>query len=136
MSTARSLPAPVTGHRWNVVLIVPIEGQVVAIARDFDPVDVNLPGGSDEYLDKNPMDTARRELLEETGLQSVEMTLVDCWKNKDSSVTYAYQVTLFAGKLRSSSAGKTFLAAPKQLCREECTFAGKNTRLLKRLKNL
>lgn len=123
-------------RRWNVVLIVPVEDNVVAIARGFDPVDVNLPGGTDQYLDKSPADTARRELLEETGLIAVDLELVDCWKLRDNSVTYAYLVKLFTGKIRSSSAGKTFLAKPRQLCTEECTFASKNVRLLKRLKAL
>ena len=123
-----------TQHRWSVVLVVPVEEDVVAIAREFDPTDINLPGGWDEYTDLTPADTAKRELLEETGLQAKAFELIDYWENKNKSITYVYKITLWTGKLRSSCAGKTFLAKRDQFCKEECTFSKYNKRALDKIR--
>jgi len=119
--------------RWSVVVVVSNGEHILAVARGFDPKDINLPGGNDLEDDKTPIETLRRVVPETTGIVVRSYHRMDTWKGDMSQPVYAFFVPKWSGKPHSSSAGKTFWAKPQQLVAESATFAPHNKRLLKTL---
>lgn len=125
--------------RWSAVAIVPRGEQYLVVARNFQPKDVNFPGGNSEPGDRTPKDTAIRELLEETGVgtQPEFVQLMDKWRGADGEPVYAFFVTAFTGRERSSDEGKAFWTSNlTSLTAKQSTFRVGNKRLLKKLLRL
>lgn len=119
-----------------VVAVLCRRDLVLALARGFHADDVNLPSDvatPDEFA---PALTLERMLFEKAGLHVVSYRLMSWW---DESPTnggrrlYAYFVTSWRGRVRSSSAGKMFWARPQDLVAPSCTFRERNRKLLAKL---
>ena len=119
--------------RWSVVVVVSNGEHILAVARGFDPKNINLPGANDVADDKTPIETLRRMVPEQTGIVVRSYHRMDTWKGEMQQPVYAFFVPKWSGKPRSSSAGKTFWALPTQLTGEQSTFGEYNKRLLKTL---
>lgn len=99
---------------WSVVIVVPRASQYVALARGFNPRNINFPGGSrDLELDAKPVDTVVRELYEETGLRTSPefVRLITTWNDPQKNPVYAYLVPQFLGRLRAGPEGRVFWTA-------------------------
>lgn len=122
-----------TTPRWSVALVVPRGQQYLAIARHFNPRDVNLIGGDAEPEDTEPVQTAIRELFEESGLrtQPHQLQLLEAQPNERGRLTYAYLVKAYRGRLRSSEEGKPFWTAQlHRFSSPSSTFSKHNLRLV------
>ncbi len=125
--------------RWSVVLVVPRGEQFVVIAKGFSPRDINFPGGDEEPGDRNPRATGVRELSEETGLITLPKHLkrLDTWEGDRGQAVYAFFVTAFHGRLRSSDEGKSFWTSNlTMLTGKGAQHAEYNKRLLVKLMRL
>jgi 8-oxo-dGTP pyrophosphatase MutT (NUDIX family) len=98
---------------WSAVVVVPRGEQFAVVARGFAPKNVNFPGGDRLAEDQTPVDTAVRELREETGLLTTPeyLRLMSVWTGSRGQRVYAYFATGFVGRLRSGSEGKAFWTA-------------------------
>jgi len=122
-----------TPHNWSVALVVPRGQQYLAIARNFNPRDVNLPGGNSDPEDTEPVQTAIRELFEESGLrtQPPQLHLLEARPNERGVLTYAYLVKGYRGRLRASEEGKPFWTAQLHMfSAPSSTFSKHNLRLV------
>lgn len=120
---------------WSVVLLVCNgDNSVLAINRGFNARDPALPGGDSEPGDETPAATAARELLEETGLQAVELRCVDKWEGERGQPVYAFFIPRWKGKrLVVSGEGKPFWTQPKRLLIKTAQFRDKAQDLFVRL---
>lgn len=124
---------------WSTVLVVPRNAQFAVIARNFNVRNVNFPGGSRAPEDDSPSDTAMRELREETGLFTAPefLRLLDKWQGEDGLPVYAYLVTGYRGRIRSSGEGRAFWTAQTGLLLSPASeFRYHNARLLKKALSL
>jgi 8-oxo-dGTP pyrophosphatase MutT (NUDIX family) len=97
-----------------VVLRLPI-GKILGVTRGRNLRDINLPGGLREPEDRTPEDTARRELMEETGLMVDDLKHLATWRS-NGKVVVAFQGKGRAyGELRTSPEGVPIFVAPRQL---------------------
>jgi 8-oxo-dGTP pyrophosphatase MutT (NUDIX family) len=119
--------------RWSIVAVVSNDEDILAVARNFHPQDINLPGGNDVPEDKTPIETLRRLVPEQTGITIRSYHRMDTWRGEMRQPVYAFFIPKWSGKPRSSASGKTFWAKPRQLTSENATFAEFNKRLLKTL---
>ena len=122
--------------RWSAVVVVPRNDQFLVVARGFQPKNINFPGGDSEPEDRTPKDTALRELREEAGLSSEPkyVRLMDKWLGSDGQPVYAFFVTAFSGRERSSDEGKTFWTSKySMLTNSQADFRDYNKRLLRKL---
>jgi 8-oxo-dGTP pyrophosphatase MutT (NUDIX family) len=119
--------------RWSVVAVVSRDEDILAVARRFNPHDINLPGGCDHEGDRSPAETLRRVVLEETGIQVRAWHLMREFPGEMDQPVHAFFVSQWRGKARSSSAGKTLWAKPHQLTGFASTFAAHNRWLLNML---
>ena len=122
--------------RWSAVVVVPRGAQFLVVARDFQPQNINFPGGDSEPEDRTPKDTAIRELREETGLgtEARFVRLMDRWVGAQGQPVYAFFVTAFNGRERSSDEGKTFWTSQYPLLTSpHAEFREHNKRLLRTL---
>ncbi len=72
------------------VVLLNKEGLVLGVSRKNDHNDFGLPGGKMERIDdNNPIATAFRECIEETGLTPIHMRLVFA-THKHGSMSYTY----------------------------------------------
>ena len=118
--------------QWDaaVVLLRRFDGKVLGVTRGSNVQDINLPGGNREPGDKTPVDTARRELMEETGLMVDVLDPIDSWNSNGKNVV-AFRGHGFArGPLRLSSEGYPMWVKPNRLTTASSTYRMINKRLL------
>lgn len=87
--------------------------KVLAVSRGEDMRNMNMPGGTVE-LGEDPLETAKRELYEETGLEAIEMFPIYSRVNNGWLVT-TYRVIKFSGTLKGSWEGKPMWEDPEVL---------------------
>jgi 8-oxo-dGTP pyrophosphatase MutT (NUDIX family) len=120
---------------WSVVVVVFSGPQnVLAIARNFNPRDPSFPGGDSEAIDENPAATARRELMEETGIEAIELRCMAQWEGERGQPVFAFFVPRWRGsRLRTSDEGKPFWARPARLLIKSATYRDTAQMLLEKL---
>jgi len=88
-------------------------GKVLAVSRGEDMSNMNMPGGTVE-LGEDPLETAKRELFEETGLEALEIFPVYSQVNGGWLVT-TYRVPSYKGTLKGSWEGHPSWEKPEVL---------------------
>lgn len=120
---------------WSVVVVV-FSGpnNVLAISRNFNTRDPSFPGGDSEPTDDTPAQTAKRELLEETGVLAVELRCMAEWIGERGQPVYAFFVPQWRGsRLRTSSEGKPYWTQPQTLLARSATYREEARALLEKL---
>lgn len=122
---------------WSVLTIVFKGPHVLAISRNFNQRDPAFPGGDSEPSDPSPADTAMRELYEETGIQAMELRLMEQWEGDRGQPVFAFFVPRWQGsRLRTSDEGKPFWARPEKFTVPTATFRETSQILLQKLGKL
>jgi 8-oxo-dGTP pyrophosphatase MutT (NUDIX family) len=116
---------------WDaaVVLLQRRDGKVLGVTRGNKQDDINLPGGRREPQDRTPFDTAKRELLEETGIRLFEVCPIVNWV-KNGKRIIVFEVFSWDGWLRPSAEGTPIWTHPINLLRRSCTYSEYARRLL------
>jgi 8-oxo-dGTP pyrophosphatase MutT (NUDIX family) len=116
---------------WHaaVVVLQKSDGRVLGVTRGDDLDDMNLPGGNRSARDRSPTDTARRELLEETGLLVRTLQPLASWTLEGKRVA-AFKGLTWSGRLRSSPEGHPFWVQPEELRSSGSRFRRHNGMLL------
>lgn len=92
------------------IIVKKSDGKVLAVARNGDDNDLNLPGGSIEP-GETPEEAARRELWEETGMIATD--LIELYRGQARTrLAIVYQANDASGILRGSSEGKALWVDP------------------------
>ena len=117
---------------WDaaVVVVRGPGGKVLGVSRGSRLSDMNLPGGMREPGDASPADTARRELLEETGIEVADLRPLAKRASLGRRVMAFESMGAPRGKLKASSEGVPLWVKPKALTRATCTFQRENSKLL------
>jgi 8-oxo-dGTP pyrophosphatase MutT (NUDIX family) len=120
---------------WSVVVVVSSgPSNVLAISRNFNTRDPSFPGGDSEPTDENPAQTAKRELIEETGIMAIELRCMEQWVGERGQPVYAFFVPKWKGsRLRTSSEGKPFWTQPQTLLGRGATYREEARHLLEKL---
>jgi 8-oxo-dGTP pyrophosphatase MutT (NUDIX family) len=123
---------------WSVVVVVSNgNNDVLAISRGFNLQDPALPGGDSEPFDESPVQTAARELYEETGLRAQgEANCIDSWTGERGQPVFAFYVSQWRGRLRTSSEGKPFWTQPKNLLARGAYYRDEAKRVFEKLQEL
>lgn len=110
---------------WDaaVVVLQRRDGKVLGVTRGRNLEDINPPGGNREPQDQSPLDTARRELYEETGIRLHEAVGIASWF-KDGRYVIAFKGIRWSGELRPSREGVPAWVHPKKLMQKSCTYRG------------
>jgi len=89
-------------------------GQILAIERDFDPLDLGVPGG---LVDdgEDCLDAAVREAYEEAGLTVFSCAPLCEWVSPDGGLVRTYVATEWAGSPRGSREGSLRWVRPSEL---------------------
>ena len=87
----------------SAVVYLPYKGKVLAVSRQWDSTDLNMPGGHVEP-GEDPQDAAVRELWEETGIKADQIFPIYS-RISNGYLVSAYKVTSFHGDLKSSWEG-------------------------------
>jgi 8-oxo-dGTP pyrophosphatase MutT (NUDIX family) len=118
---------------WDaaVVLLQRRDGKVLGVTRGHDLNDINPPGGYREPWDQSPLDTARRELYEETGIRLHEAVGIASWF-KDGRYVIAFKGINWSGALRPSKEGVPAWVRPNKLFQDTCTYRGFSMGMLQR----
>lgn len=120
--------------RWSVVAVVPKEDEFLAIARRFNPSDINFPGGCDVPEDLTHVDTLRRMVLEDTGVKVLGWRVMSRpWLGRFREPVFPYFVTEWKGKIRPGASGKVLWASPEKLIQDSSTYSSYAKVLLKLL---
>lgn len=116
---------------WSVVIVV-MRGmhEFLALTRNFNPRDPALPGGDSEDSDAAPAETARRELLEETGLTAKELRCIDRFEGDRGQPVFVFFATKWSGKPRIGSEGKPYWSSPNALTTKTATYKEEARRIL------
>jgi 8-oxo-dGTP pyrophosphatase MutT (NUDIX family) len=120
-----------TQVRASTALIINPEGLVLAVSRKDDPNDFGLPGGKCEVGDQDPIQTAIREVEEETGVvldrDTMQLVYVDMARTQ---VCACYRATDYEdSQLRSREAGVVKWVDYEELLKG--SFKDYNRRLLR-----
>jgi 8-oxo-dGTP pyrophosphatase MutT (NUDIX family) len=119
---------------WDAAVVVLVkDGKVLGVTKGIDRQDINLPGGLRDPEDASPLDTATRELLEETGYQLLQAKPIASWFSKSGKYVIGFRGTRWTGRLRSSEEGQAAWVSPRTLLGPGCTHRGLNAGLLGRL---
>lgn len=107
-----------------VLIVSDGQGKIAALTRNFQPANVNLPGGFVLDTEASPAIAARRILQEKTGLTLESLEIIYSWRDLRGCRIYGYRVTQWRGSPRATSAGKALWVKPEMLVRDTCTFGG------------
>lgn len=136
MKGSRRIDAPgniragmnVVGYRGNVlvdeeaeedeatavcIIVKRSDGKVLAVTRDGDENDLNLPGGNIEP-GESPEEAARRELWEETGMIATDLLEVHRGKGR-TKVSVVFKANDASGNLRGSAEGSACWVDPQRM---------------------
>lgn len=119
-------------HQAACCLIVGRDGRVLAVSRKTDPRMLGLPGGKVDPGEE-PIDAARRELEEETGLTAVGLHQVFSQRDAQGFVTTTFTCEAH-GHIDTDEAGVIRWVHPKVLLDPAtCPYVGYNTALFQAL---
>jgi 8-oxo-dGTP pyrophosphatase MutT (NUDIX family) len=118
---------------WDaaVVVLQRRDGKVLGVTRGRDVKDINPPGGGREPQDLTPLDTAKRELFEETGIRLHEAVGIASWL-KDGKYVIAFKGLAWSGTLRPSKEGVPAWVRPSRLFQDTCSYRGFSIGMLQR----
>lgn len=113
-----------------VVLIMSEDGYVLSVSRKDNPLQCGMPGGKIDG-DEEPIEAARRELKEETGLDAVDLREIYCDVDEEG-----YEVHTFAceaaGEINTDEAGLIRWVRPEVLLDpEQCPWTHYMEKLFK-----
>lgn len=105
------------------------DGQVLAVSRGTNLLDLGLPGGKVEP-GESPVAGACRELFEETGIVARPEDCTFLYAQQEGRyMVYTYIVNRYAGALSPATReGTPLWVDAGRLCTEKCTFAEHNKR--------
>jgi len=95
------------------VVLVRNGDKVLAVSRGEDLLNLNMPGGGIEQ-GETPVEAAARELKEETGIESKNLTLLFVM-NVGGKKVHVFKADNFTGDLRSSNEGIACWESPTSL---------------------
>lgn len=82
------------------VVVMNNDNKILSVSRKDDFTDMNLPGGKMEEIDKDIIDTAIRELFEETGIVVLREDLVLVYViHKYGYMSYTYYAKNYTGDI-------------------------------------
>lgn len=108
-------------RRAAVVLVATDDGRVLAVSRPCPPWRYSLPGGGVE-LGETYEQAARRELLEETGVEADRLVRIYEDMREDTAVVAFLEIGKPGGELRSSREGWTRWVDPAVLTDREAPW--------------
>lgn len=111
--------------RAGLVLIVK-DGLVLSVSRGSDTKDLGLPGGKLEE-DESFSDGACRELFEETGLKSFNLSKIYCGTH-NGWIVKTFTPANYFGKIKNSNEGEVSWVEPVKLTTG--TFGKYNSEML------
>lgn len=119
---------------WSVVIVV-TKGphEFLVLTRNFNPRDPALPGGDSEDSDSAPAESARRELLEETGLVAQELRCIDRFEGDRGQPVFVFVATKWSGKPRIGNEGKPYWSSPLALMTKTATYRQEARSILQKL---
>ena len=115
------------------IVVVPKGPLVLAVTRGSNIYDLAFPGGK---LDpgEQPIEAAKREVFEETGLVIGHLNFVTKFQNKDGYLVHAFTTDDYNGTVRGSDEGMSLWVDPEDLTDSSCSFRVYNKRLLKKMR--
>lgn len=115
------------------IVVIPKGPLVLAVTRGADVYDLAFPGGK---LDpgEQPIEAARREVFEETGLVIGHLNFVTKFENKDGYLVHAFVTDDYDGTVRGSDEGMSLWVEPEDLTGFSCSFRVYNKKLLRKLR--
>jgi ADP-ribose pyrophosphatase YjhB (NUDIX family) len=125
------------------VMLVVKDGLILAVSRRYNKDIFGLPGGKfDEGVDRNSMDTAVRETLEETGVQVKHCVQVyqrieqgDGPQGVDFYST-TYYATEYEGEPHTSEEGQVKWLTAEELTSTKAAFGDYNRHMLNNFKDM
>lgn len=119
------------------VMLIIKDGLVLGITRRYDKNIYGLPGGKfDPKVDRNPMDTAKRETLEECGIvvkscvQVYQRVELGDGANKVDFYSTCYYATEWQGEPHSSEEGDVKWLTVGEITSSKAAFGEYNTKTM------